>query len=68
MPDASHPSCQGASHNSTTPRNIGEPLKASKPGEFWKHHVGDYRVASRIEDNVMSVLLVRIGTRREVYR
>ena len=50
------------------PRSIGEPLKGSKLGEFWKYRVGDYRVISHIEDKVMRVLLVRIGNRREVYR
>jgi len=47
---------------------MGEPLKGSKLGEFWKYRVGDYRVISHIEDKVMRVLLVRIGNRREVYR
>ena len=50
------------------PRSMGEPLKGSKLGEFWKNRVGDYRVISHIEDKVMRVLLVRIGNRREVYR
>ena len=50
------------------PRSMGEPLKGSKLGEFWKYRVGDYRVISHIEDKVMCVLLVRIGNRREVYR
>ena len=50
------------------PRSIGEPLKGSKLGEFWKYRVGDYRVISHIEDKVRRVLLVRIGNRREVYR
>ena len=50
------------------PRSIGEPLKGSKLGEFWKYRVGDSRVISHIEDNVMRILVVRIGNRREVYR
>ena len=50
------------------PRSMGEPLRGSKLGEFWKYRVGDYRVISHIEDKVMRVLLVRIGNRREVYR
>ena len=50
------------------PRSIGEPLKGSKLGEFWKYRVGDYRVISSIEDNVLTILVVRIGNRREVYR
>lgn len=50
------------------PRSIGEALKGSRLGEFWKYRVGDYRVISRIEDSVLRILVVRIGNRREVYR
>ena len=50
------------------PRSIGEALKGSKLGEFWKYRVGDYGLISSIEDGVMRVLVVRIGNRREVYR
>ena len=32
------------------PRSIGEALKGSKLGEFWKYRVGDYRIISSIED------------------
>ncbi len=31
------------------PRSIGEALKGSKLGEFWKYRIGDYRVIARIE-------------------
>jgi mRNA interferase RelE/StbE len=50
------------------PRSIGEALKGSELGEFWKYRVGDYRVICAIEDAVLRVLVVRIGNRREVYR
>jgi mRNA interferase RelE/StbE len=50
------------------PRSIGEALKGSKLGDFWKYRVGDYRLISSIEDGVMRVLVVRIGNRRDVYR
>lgn len=50
------------------PRSIGEALKGSKLGEFWKYRVGDYRIISSIEDKVMKILVVKIGNRREVYR
>ena len=50
------------------PRSIGEALKGSKLGEFWKYRVGDYRVIARIEDEVLRVLVVRIGNRRNVYQ
>lgn len=50
------------------PRSLGEALKGSKLGDFWKYRVGDYRLISSIEDQVMRVLVVRVGHRREVYR
>ena len=50
------------------PRSIGEALKGSKLGAFWKYRVGDYRIIADIEDGVMRVLVVRIGNRSDVYR
>lgn len=50
------------------PRSIGEALKGSKLGEFWKYRVGDYRIVASIEDGALRVLVVKIGNRREVYR
>ena len=50
------------------PRSIGEALKGSKLGDFWKYRVGDYRIVASIEDGALRVLVVKIGNRREVYR
>ena len=50
------------------PRSIGEALKGSKLGAFWKYRVGDYRIIASIEDNEVRILVVRIGNRREVYK
>lgn len=50
------------------PRSIGESLKGSKLGAFWKYRVGDYRIVASIEDGELRVLVVRVGNRREVYR
>lgn len=50
------------------PRSIGEALKGSKLGEFWKYRVGDYRIIASIEDGAVRILVVRIGNRRNVYR
>ena len=50
------------------PRSIGEALKGSKLGDFWKYRVGDYRVITSIEDDALRVLVVRLGHRREVNR
>ena len=50
------------------PRSIGEALKGSKLGEFWKYRIGDYRVIARIEDAALRVLVMRVGSRDKVYR
>lgn len=50
------------------PRSIGEALKGSKLGDFWKYRVGDYRIISNIEDGALRIVVVKIGNRREVYR
>jgi mRNA interferase RelE/StbE len=54
--------------SSTQPRALGEALHGERFGELWKYRVGDYRVIAKIEDEVLRVLVVRIGHRREVYR
>ncbi len=50
------------------PRSIGEALRGSKLGEFWKYRVGDFRIIASIEDGAVRVLVVRIGHRSAVYR
>ncbi|HRF54604.1 MAG TPA: type II toxin-antitoxin system RelE/ParE family toxin [Aquimonas sp.] len=50
------------------PRSIGDALKGSKLGIFWKYRVGDYRIIAHIEDAVLRVFIVRIGNRKQVYR
>lgn len=49
------------------PRSIGEPLKGSL-NDYWKYRLGDYRIIADIEDDVLRILVVRIGYRKEVYR
>ena len=50
------------------PRSVGEALKGSKLGEFWKYRVGDYRVITNIEDGALRVLALKVGSRKEIYR
>ncbi len=50
------------------PREIGEAPKGSRLGEFWKYRVGDYRVICRIADATITIVVVRVGNRREAYR
>ncbi|MDN7527706.1 type II toxin-antitoxin system RelE family toxin [Burkholderia orbicola] len=50
------------------PRSIGEALKGSKLGEFWKYRVGEYRIIADIQDGALCILIVRVGNRREIYK
>jgi len=50
------------------PRSIGDALKGSMLGEFWKYRVGDFRIIASIEDGALRILVVKVGNRREVYR
>ncbi|HWI87465.1 MAG TPA: type II toxin-antitoxin system RelE/ParE family toxin [Sphingomonas sp.] len=34
----------------------------------WRWRIGDYRVIARIEDDRVTILIVHLGHRREVYR
>ena len=49
------------------PREIGEALKGNLR-EFWRCRVGDYRIFCRLEDGIVTVFVVRIDHRREVYK
>ncbi len=53
---------------SNDPRSLGEALKGSRLGAFWKCRVGDYRIISELIDKTLVVQVVKIGNRREVYR
>jgi mRNA interferase RelE/StbE len=50
------------------PRSIGQALRGSELGNFWKYCVGDYRLIADIDDGAVTIMIVRIGNRREVYR
>lgn len=50
------------------PRAIGQALKGSELGEFWKYRIGDWRLICEIHDRRITIEVVRLGNRREVYR
>lgn len=50
------------------PRSIGEALKGSRLGDFWKYRVGDYRIICDLQSRRLLVLVLRVGHRREIYR
>jgi mRNA interferase RelE/StbE len=47
------------------PRQLGKPLRGER---LWRYRVGDYRILCRLEDEVLTVLVVEVGHRREIYR
>ena len=50
------------------PRSVGEALKGSRLGDFWKYRVGDYRIVASIQDEALCVLVLKVGNRSGVYR
>lgn len=50
------------------PRSIGDALKGSELGEFWKYRVGDWRLICEIKDRQILITVLSLGNRREVYR
>lgn len=50
-----------------SPRAVGKSLKGSGPGR-WRYRVGDYRLLALIEDRVITITIIEIGHRRDVYR
>ena len=49
------------------PRTLGSALTGDFGG-LWRWRIGDYRVIARIDDKRITILVVRVGHRREVYR
>ena len=49
------------------PRNLGKALTGPM-GEFWRYRVGNYRVVCDIQDDVLRVLVVRVGSCDRVCR
>ena len=49
-------------------RSVGQPLKGSTLGEFWKYRVGDFRIIASIQDERMTVLVLRVDKRSDIYR
>lgn len=54
--------------NLDDPRRIGEPLKGSRFAGLWRYRSGDYRILCEIQDEKISILVVEVGHRREIYK
>ena len=49
------------------PRKDGKPLTGEFQG-FWRYRVGDYRIMCDIKDKEISIVVIRIAHRKEVYK
>ena len=48
-------------------RTLGKALRGPL-GEFWRYRVGEYRVICEFHDQELRVLVVRVGSRKDIYR
>ncbi len=51
----------------SNPRLLGKPLHGDKQG-LWRYRVGDYRLVCEIQEKRITVLVLRVGHRKDVYR
>jgi mRNA interferase RelE/StbE len=50
-----------------SPRSQGKTLTGPL-GDLWRYRVGDYRILCDIQDEVLTVQVLQVGSRKEVYR
>ncbi|MER0122999.1 type II toxin-antitoxin system RelE/ParE family toxin [Streptococcus sp. ZJ93] len=48
------------------PRAKGKGLKANRSGQ-WRYRIGDYRAIVNIKDDVLVILALEVGHRRDTY-
>lgn len=49
----------------SNPRSLGKALVGQ---DFWRYRIGDHRILVSIQDDVLTVLVVKVAHRREVYK
>lgn len=48
------------------PRQTGKALKGEL-GSLWRYRVGDYRIICDIQDKILTIIVVRVGHRKNIY-
>ena len=48
------------------PRQHGKGLTANRGGQ-WRYRVGEYRLVAEINDDTITILILTVGHRRDVY-
>lgn len=49
------------------PRSVGKALRGVL-GDLWRYRVGEYRIICELRDQQLCVFVVRVGSRKDVYR
>lgn len=52
--------------NCENPRLHGKALTANRRDE-WRYRVGDYRLIAKIDDGKITILILNVGHRRNIY-
>ena len=50
----------------TNPRNHGKGLVANRSGQ-WRYRIGDYRIICEIQDAKITILVLEVGHRKNIY-
>jgi len=53
--------------NCQNPRLHGSPLVGNMKG-FWRYRVGQYRIIAEIQDSVVTIEVINVGHRGEIYQ
>ena len=52
--------------NCENPRQRGKGLTANRSGQ-WRYRIGDYRLITEICDEIVTIILLDIGHRKDIY-
>ena len=52
--------------NCENPRLHGKGLSANRSGQ-WRYRIGDYRLLAEINDSKITILVLTVGHRRDIY-
>ncbi|HFI0403598.1 TPA: type II toxin-antitoxin system RelE/ParE family toxin [Streptococcus suis] len=53
--------------DTTTPRSQGKAL-TGQLSHLWRYRVGNYRILAEIHDNTITIEVVKIGHRKDIYK
>ncbi|MCI9063551.1 MAG: type II toxin-antitoxin system RelE/ParE family toxin [Clostridia bacterium] len=52
--------------NCEDPRQYGKALTANRSGQ-WRYRIGDYRLICEIQDKEITILVLEVGHRKNIY-